>query len=31
MDAILLAFDGGLGNDRKRVRGTWWAAYNAVT
>jgi phage/plasmid-like protein (TIGR03299 family) len=24
-------FEGGLGNDRPGVRGTWWAAYNAIT
>lgn len=24
-------FEGGIGNDRPGVRGTWWAAYNAVT
>jgi phage/plasmid-like protein (TIGR03299 family) len=24
-------FEGGVGNDRAGVRGTWWAAYNAVT
>lgn len=24
-------FEAGVGNDRKGVRGTWWAAYNAVT
>ena len=24
-------FEGGAGNDRQGVRGTWWAAYNAIT
>jgi hypothetical protein len=29
--AIVSRFEGGMGNDLKGVRGTWWAAYNGVT
>jgi phage/plasmid-like protein (TIGR03299 family) len=29
--AVLEGFDSGKGTDNKKVRGTWWAAYNAVT
>jgi phage/plasmid-like protein (TIGR03299 family) len=29
--AVLEAFDSGKGTDIKKVRGTWWNAYNAVT
>lgn len=28
---IVSRFEGGMGNDLKGVRGTWWAAYNGVT
>lgn len=29
--AVLEAFDSGKGTDIKKIRGTWWNAYNAVT
>lgn len=29
--AIVSRFEGGMGNDLRGVRGTWWAAYNGVT
>lgn len=31
LKALRPLFEGGAGNDRPGVRGTWWAAYNAVT
>lgn len=31
MDGVKSLFFGGKGNDLDGVRGTWWAAYNAVT
>jgi phage/plasmid-like protein (TIGR03299 family) len=31
MEAVTQAFDSGAGNDLPGVKGTWWAAYNAVT
>lgn len=31
LKALRPLFEGGAGNDRVGVRGTWWAAYNAVT
>ena len=31
LDDVRPLFEAGVGNDRKGVRGTWWAAYNAVT
>lgn len=31
LGAVRPLFEGGAGNDRAGVRGTWWAAYNAVT
>lgn len=31
VEAIISRFEGGMGNDLKGVRGTYWAAYNAVT
>jgi phage/plasmid-like protein (TIGR03299 family) len=31
LDAVTEAFETGAGNDLAGVRGTWWAAYNAVT
>lgn len=30
-DSVRRLFESGRGNDRPAVRGTWWAAYNAVT
>lgn len=31
LKALRPLFEGGAGNDRAGVRGTWWAAYNAIT
>ena len=31
LDDVRPLFEAGVGNDRTGVRGTWWAAYNAVT
>lgn len=31
LEVVRPLFEGGAGNDRPGVRGTWWAAYNAVT
>lgn len=31
LKALRPLFEGGAGNDREGVRGTWWAAYNAIT
>ncbi|WP_298625068.1 DUF932 domain-containing protein, partial [uncultured Zoogloea sp.] len=31
LDDVRPLFEAGVGNDRAGVRGTWWAAYNAVT
>jgi phage/plasmid-like protein (TIGR03299 family) len=31
MAAVLETFDSGKGQENRKVKGTWWAAYNAVT
>lgn len=31
LEQVRPLFEGGAGNDRSGVRGTWWAAYNAIT
>ena len=31
LDDLLKRFDEGRGKDDQKIRGTWWAAYNAVT
>jgi len=31
LEQVRPLFEGGAGNDREGVRGTWWAAYNAIT
>lgn len=31
LEALRPLYEGGKGNDRTGVRGTWWAAYNAIT
>lgn len=31
LEAVRPLFEGGTGNDVAGVRGTWWAAYNAIT